>query len=174
MRRRNELHYGEQWKCEGCGRRYDTRKIPLDEYEAIRRTQIRYRLFPLITGVLLLIAVLIFFIAGRAFAALIAIPFLLASWAMFGRPFYRSRYRRSLSKNLPSGISRLTELPGPRAAQCTISTSQWTLWETESLTLWPSNRRIAFCSWVPTTIRSASRSLASWAIVSAACPMAAT
>ena len=64
----------------GCGRRYDTRKIPLDEYAAIRRTQIRYRLFPLITGVLLLIAVVIFFIAGRAFAGLIAIPFLLASW----------------------------------------------------------------------------------------------
>ena len=55
---RHELHYGEQWKCDGCGRRYDTRKIPLDEYRAIRRTQIRHRLFPLITGILLLIAVL--------------------------------------------------------------------------------------------------------------------
>ena len=98
---RHELHYGERWECDGCGRRYDTRKIPLDEYKAIRRTQIRHRLIPLITGVLLLIAVLIFFIAGRAFAALIAIPFLLASWAMFGRPLYRSRYRKSLSRNLP-------------------------------------------------------------------------
>jgi hypothetical protein len=98
---RHELHYGEQWKCDGCGRRYDTRKIPLDEYKAIRRTQIRYRLFPLVTGVLLLIAVVIFFTAGRAFAGLIAIPFLLASWTTFGRPFYRSRYRKSLNKNLP-------------------------------------------------------------------------
>jgi hypothetical protein len=98
---RKELHYGEQWKCMDCGRRYDTRKIPLDEYAAIRRTQIRYRLFPLITGVLLLIAVVIFFIAGRAFAGLIAIPFLLASWGIFGRPFYRARYRKSLGKNLP-------------------------------------------------------------------------
>jgi hypothetical protein len=98
---RHELHYGEQWKCDGCGRRYDTRKIPLAEYKAIRRTQIRYRLFPLVTGVLLLIAVVIFFTAGRAFAGLIAIPFLLASWTTFGRPFYRSRYRKSLNKNLP-------------------------------------------------------------------------
>jgi hypothetical protein len=98
---RKELHYGERWNCEKCGRRYDTRKIPLDEYAAIRRTQIRYRLFPLITGVLLLIAVVIFFILGRTFAGIIAIPFLLASWSIFGRPFYRARYRKSVSKNVP-------------------------------------------------------------------------
>jgi hypothetical protein len=45
---------------------------------------------------------IVFFIEGRTFAAVVAIPFLLASWSLFGRPFYRSRYRRALSKGVPS------------------------------------------------------------------------
>ena len=100
--KRRDLKYGEKWKCEGCGRQFDTRKIPLEEYAAIRRTQIRYRLFPLASCALLLVAVILFLAVGRAFSALLAVAFLLASWSMVGRPFYRSRYRRALSKNLPT------------------------------------------------------------------------
>ena len=99
---RRDLRYGEQWKCESCGRRFDTRKIPIEEYAAIRRTQIRYRLFPLLAGILLLIAVILFWIDGRAFSAVVAVTFLLASWAFFGRPFFRSRYRQALAKNTPT------------------------------------------------------------------------
>ena len=98
---RRDLKYGERWKCDGCGRRYDTSKIPLEEYAAIRRTQLRYRIIPLATGVLLLGAMIAFFVAGRAFSALVAVAFLLASWTMFGRPFFRSRYRKALSEHLP-------------------------------------------------------------------------
>ncbi|MBV9005596.1 MAG: hypothetical protein JOZ98_22110 [Solirubrobacterales bacterium] len=99
---RRDLKYGEQWRCEGCGRRFDTRKIPLEEYAAIRRTQVRYRLFPILSGLLLLVAVILFWIEGRAFSALIAVAFLLASWSMFGRPFFRSRYRKAISKKVPT------------------------------------------------------------------------
>ncbi len=99
---RRDLKYGEQWRCEGCGRRFDTRKIPLEEYAAIRRTQVRYRLFPILSGLLLLVAVILFFIVGKAFSALIAVALLLASWSMFGRPFYRSRYRKALSEKVPT------------------------------------------------------------------------
>jgi hypothetical protein len=99
---RRELHYGEVWRCEGCGRRFDTNKIPLEEYAAIRRTQLRYRLFPLTAGLILLAATIVFFIAGSTFSALVFGAFLLASWAMLGRPFFRSRYRKSLSKNMPT------------------------------------------------------------------------
>jgi len=69
---------------------------------AIRRTQVRYRLLPIIAGLLLLAAMIVFFVEGRAFSAVIFFPFLLASWAAFGRPFYRSRYRRALTKNTPT------------------------------------------------------------------------
>jgi hypothetical protein len=99
---RRDLKYGEQWKCESCGRRFDTRKIPIEEYAAIRRTQIRYRLFPIAAGVLLLAAMIVFFILGRAVSAIIVVPFLLASWASFGRPFWRSRYRQAMAKNTPT------------------------------------------------------------------------
>ena len=99
---KRDLQYGEQWQCEGCGRSYDTRKIPLEEYAAIRRTQLRYRLIPLIAGLILLAAMIVFFIAGSAFTALVLIAFVGASWVMFVRPFFRTRYRKSLGKNLPS------------------------------------------------------------------------
>jgi hypothetical protein len=99
---RRELRYGDRWQCEGCGRRFDTGKIPLDEYAAIRRTQVRYRLFPLGAGLLLVVGVIVFFLTGRAYGALVAVPFLLASWSVFGRPLYRARYRRKLAEKLPT------------------------------------------------------------------------
>jgi len=97
-----QLRYGERWRCEGCGRNFDTSKIPLEQYAAIRRVQVRYRMFPVVAGLLLLAAVVAFVFTGRTYGAIIAVPFLLASWGVFVRPFYRSRYRRALSKNLPT------------------------------------------------------------------------
>ncbi len=99
---RRELRYGELWQCEGCGRRFDTNKIPLEEYAAIRRAQIRYRLFPIGAGLILLAAMIAFFIAGSALRAVVFGAFLLASWSMLGRPFFRSRYRKKLRENLPT------------------------------------------------------------------------
>ena len=96
------LRYGERWQCEGCGRSFDTGKIPLGEYAAIRRTQVRYRLVPLVSGIILLAAVILFFAEGKVFGALIAVPFLFASWNMFVRPIFRSRYRRALGKSTPT------------------------------------------------------------------------
>lgn len=99
---RRDLRYGEVWRCETCGRRFNTNKIPVEEYTAIRRTQIRYRLFPLIAGLILLAAMIVFWVAGRAFTVLVFGAFLLASWGMLGRPFFRSRYRKKLRQNLPT------------------------------------------------------------------------
>jgi hypothetical protein len=97
-----QLRYGERWRCDGCGRNFDTSKIPLEEYAAIRRVQLRYRIFPLIAGLLLVAGTVAFLLTGKAYGALIVVPFLLASYGVFVRPFYRSRYRRALSKNLPT------------------------------------------------------------------------
>jgi hypothetical protein len=99
---KRDLQYGEQWRCEGCGRSYDTRKIPIEEYAAIRRTQLRYRVIPLAAGLFLLAAMIAFFVAGRAFSGVVALAFLAASWVMFARPFFRSRYRKALSENRPT------------------------------------------------------------------------
>ena len=99
---KRDLQYGERWQCEGCGRRYDTRKIPIEEYAAIRRTQLRYRIIPLTAGLILLAATIVFFIAGSAFSGLVLVAFAGASWVMFLRPFFRTKYRKSLGKNLPT------------------------------------------------------------------------
>ena len=40
---KRDLRYGEQWQCERCGKRWDTRQIPAEQYEAIRRLQWRFR-----------------------------------------------------------------------------------------------------------------------------------
>src|ERR1700722_13087477 len=82
---KRDLQYGEQWRCDGCGRTYDTRKIPIEEYAAIRRTQLRYRLIPLIAGLILLAATIVFFVAGSAFSGLVLVAFVGASWVMFLR-----------------------------------------------------------------------------------------
>jgi hypothetical protein len=97
-----QLRYGERWRCDGCGRKFDTSKIPLEEYAAIRRTQLRYRRVPLIAGLLLLVGFIVFFATGRVYGALVAVPFIIASWGVFGRPFFRAKYRRALAKNVPT------------------------------------------------------------------------
>jgi hypothetical protein len=74
----------------------------MEEYAAIRRTQLRYRMIPLTAGLVLLIAMIGFFVAGSAFSGLVAVAFLAASWVMFARPFFRTRYRKALGKNLPT------------------------------------------------------------------------
>jgi hypothetical protein len=99
---RREVRYGERWQCEECSRTFDTRKIPLEEYAAIRRTQLRFRMVPLVSGLLLLAAVVLFFAEGKVFGAIIVVPFLFASWNMFVRPFFRSRYRRKLTETTPT------------------------------------------------------------------------
>jgi hypothetical protein len=99
---REQLHYGERWRCKGCGRSFDTTKIPLEEYASIRRRQLRHRMVPLVSGVFLLAGVILSIFEGRAFGALIVVPFLFSTWNLFLRPFFRTRYRRSLAKDLPS------------------------------------------------------------------------
>jgi Flp pilus assembly protein TadB len=99
---KRDLPYGERWRCESCGRTWDTNRIPIDEYAAIRRTQVRYRLLPVLSGVLMLVAVLLFVIAGRAFGAILIVPLGLSMWNMFMRPLYKRRYRKALTERLPT------------------------------------------------------------------------
>src|SRR3954467_3737574 len=49
---KRDLAYGEAWTCERCGRRWDTNQIPREDYAAIRRTQLRFRVLPVVLGVL--------------------------------------------------------------------------------------------------------------------------
>ena len=49
---KHDLAYGEAWTCERCGRRWDTKQIPREQYEVVRRTQLRFRVLPVALGLL--------------------------------------------------------------------------------------------------------------------------
>jgi hypothetical protein len=95
------LHYGERWTCETCGRSWDTTKIPLDQYAAIRRTQLHYRRVPIAISVLALAAVIACIVVGKALGGLLVVAILASSWSMFFRPLHRRRYREALA-DLPT------------------------------------------------------------------------
>src|SRR3954451_10448619 len=57
---KRDLRYGETWTCERCGRRWDTNQIPREDYDAIRRTQLRFRALPVAVGVIV-VALAVFF-----------------------------------------------------------------------------------------------------------------
>lgn len=98
---KRDLAYGEQWTCESCGRIWDTNQIPKADYEAIRRTQLRFRVLPVLLGLLTLAAAIFFTIGGNAFSMFLLLPTVLILWFMIIRPLHRKAYRRAIA-NLPS------------------------------------------------------------------------
>lgn len=94
---RAELAYGERWACPSCGRIYDTARIPGEEYQRIRRTQLRFRILPVLYA-LFVSAVAVFFIAtGNAFSVFLLLPIALTAWFMLIRPVHRARYRQAIA-----------------------------------------------------------------------------
>jgi hypothetical protein len=95
------LHYGERWTCENCGKTWNTNRIPIEQYAAIRATQLRYRRVPLAVSTLSLICVIAFIIIGKALGGLILIALVATTWNIFFRPRYKRRYQAAL-KQLPT------------------------------------------------------------------------
>jgi hypothetical protein len=92
------LRYGDRWTCEACARSWDTAKIPLEQYAAIRRTQLRFRRVPLMISVAALICVVAFVIVGKALGGLLLVAVVATTWSMFFRPLHRRRYREALAE----------------------------------------------------------------------------
>jgi hypothetical protein len=95
------LRYGDRWSCEKCSRSWDTAKIPVDQYAAIRATQLRFRRVPIAISVLALAAVIACIVVGKALGGLLVVAILATSWSMFFRPLHRRRYREALA-DLPT------------------------------------------------------------------------
>jgi len=95
---RRYLHYGERWTCEKCGRTWNTRRIPLEEYADLRRTQLRYRRVPLLISAFSLICVIAFIVIGKALGGVLLVAFAATVWSTLGHPFYKRRYREQLAK----------------------------------------------------------------------------
>jgi Flp pilus assembly protein TadB len=93
---RRSLAYGERWRCERCGRTWDTNRIPADEYAAARRIQLRYGAVPLAVFLIVMVTVALFMLYGRIYA-IVLLPFVLTVWFMFIRPLQRRRVREQVA-----------------------------------------------------------------------------
>ncbi len=92
-----DVAYGDQWTCERCGRRYDTRHIPEADYRSILALRRRYRMvgWALVGAVALLILVLA--LSGQPIQVLAGLPLILVSWFLYVRPMMRRRFLRSIA-----------------------------------------------------------------------------
>ena len=95
---KRDLRYGEEWACESCGRRWDTNQIPAEQYETIRRTQLRFRVLPVAYGLWSLALAVFFTLTGNTFSVFILLPLAMMLWFYFLRPFHRRRYRRAVAE----------------------------------------------------------------------------
>jgi hypothetical protein len=93
-----QLEYGERWTCEDCGRAYDTEQIPREEYEVVRRTQLRFRALPVAVGLVVLALAIFFSLTGNVLNVFVLLPLALVTWFVFLRPAHRRRYRRAIAE----------------------------------------------------------------------------
>jgi Flp pilus assembly protein TadB len=77
---------------------YDTGRIPREEYEVVRRTQLRYRALPIALGLVVLALAVLFTLTGRTLNVFILLPLALMAWFVFLRPAHQKRYRRAISE----------------------------------------------------------------------------
>ena len=94
---KRNLRYGEEWQCERCGKRWDTRQIPAEQYEAIRRLQWRFRIVPIVLGVLVAALAIFFTLTGNIFNVFVLLPLAMVVWFSFVRPAHQRRYRRAIA-----------------------------------------------------------------------------
>jgi hypothetical protein len=95
---KRDLRYGEAWTCESCGRRWDTEQIPAQQYEAIRRLQLRFRILPVLFGLIVAGAAIFFTLTGNIFSVFVLLPTAMMSWFTFVRPTHRRRYRNAIAE----------------------------------------------------------------------------
>jgi hypothetical protein len=88
---KRDLKYGERWRCDTCGRRYDTNRIPVEEYASLRHDKVRDRIVPTAVFAALAVLVLVFILVGRPLAAIVIVPLVGFAWGTFVRPARRRR-----------------------------------------------------------------------------------
>jgi len=96
--KKRDLRYGEDWTCEKCGRRWDTNQIPAEQYDAIRRTQLRFRVLPVLYGLVVASTAIFFTLTGNVFSVIVLLPLSMLVWFYFLRPYHRTRYRRAIAE----------------------------------------------------------------------------
>lgn len=91
---RRDVSYGERWRCERCGRSWNTQQIPAEEYEGLLRRMRRHRLEVLAVAAIAA-SVLIPLIVVVSSRFILLIPMVMGAWLFLVLPFWRRRYRRT-------------------------------------------------------------------------------
>jgi hypothetical protein len=94
---RHELFYGERWTCPSCGRSYDSRNIPEDEYAAIRSLQRRFRALPIAIGIAVAVLAIVFTLTDNIVGVFFLLPVAIIGWFVFIRPSHQRRYREAIA-----------------------------------------------------------------------------
>ena len=94
-----DLAYGERWRCERCGRTYDTNRIPAEEYDSLLRTVRRHRMEAVALG-LALVATFVVLIVVVSNTFVYLIPIVAGVWLFLYLPMWRRRVR-SAARNAP-------------------------------------------------------------------------
>jgi Flp pilus assembly protein TadB len=94
---RRELRYGERWRCEGCGRAYDTNRIPVQEYASLRRDRVRDRMLPSIVFAAVAVVAAVLVVIGRPLAVIVVLPLTGFVWSSFVRPARRRRQYQAIA-----------------------------------------------------------------------------
>jgi hypothetical protein len=90
-------HYDTRFTCEGCGRVYDTSRIPSADYERLASVVRRFRVAGWVFGIALALVALWLLTQGQPIVLLVGMPAILFAWWTYGRPFVRGRYRKALA-----------------------------------------------------------------------------
>jgi hypothetical protein len=98
---RQDLHYGEQWRCEKCGRTWNTNRIPLEQYAEIQRKQVRLRRTMLSLIAVALISIAVFILIGKVVGGIMLVAVCALGWRQYIWPRQKQRYVESIDK-LPS------------------------------------------------------------------------
>jgi hypothetical protein len=86
--------YGERWRCERCGRSWNTAQIPVEDYQSLLRRVRRHKLEVLaVAGVAAATLVPLIVVVSARFILLT--PFAMAVWLFVVLPAWRRRYRRT-------------------------------------------------------------------------------
>jgi hypothetical protein len=90
----NDVAYGERWRCETCGRSWNTGQIPVEEYEGLLRRVRRHKLEALaMTAIAAAVMVPLIVVVSSRFIVLV--PIVMAFWLFLVLPYWRRRYRRT-------------------------------------------------------------------------------
>jgi hypothetical protein len=92
-----KVAYGERWRCEHCGREYDTSRIPADDYQAILAVRRRYRAAGWVLAGIVAAFVLFLAIANQPLQLFAGLPLILITWFLYVRPLLQRRFRRAIA-----------------------------------------------------------------------------